>query len=196
MNNQSVIDESFTGEYTEKSETGYITINYENGKKNGVTKFTDYTGIVLSEINYQNDVMDGILKQYYPSGKILSVMNYNQGILDGVFESFFENGIKQFESCYKNGEFEGKFVMYDEFGDKISESMYKNGQKHGKSISYYPKSQGGGIFEVTEFENGLLVNEKVNLYPSGEIMSITPYKSGKAQQYTKTYTKQGKEIKI
>ncbi len=67
--------------------------------------------------------------------------------------------------------------------------------KSGKNLLYYPKSQGGGIYELSFFENGLLSGDKVTFYSSGEVMSITPYTEGKAQGYTKTYDKSGAELR-
>ena len=53
-----------------------------------------------------------------------------------------------------------------------------------------------GIYELSFYVDDLLSGDKVTFYPTGEVLSVTPYNKGKAQQYTKNYTKDGKELKI
>lgn len=188
------IGENFSGEVVQEIDNGKVVMNFLNGKKEGVTKFISSTGIVLSEINYGGDEINGDVKQYYPSGNILSIMEYSNGKPHGSFSSFFENGMKQVSSQYQMGEIHGNFKAFDEFGDPLIECVYLKGQKHGKNLLYYPKSQGGGIYELSFFENGLLNGDKVTFYQTGEVMSVTPYCAGKAQVYTKNYSKAGTEI--
>ncbi len=187
--------EKFTGEYIEETKEGRVYINFVDGVKNGITKFTDTSGTVLSEIEYKNDIIDGKIKQYYPTGNLLSSTSYVNGVPNGDFLTFYENGMKQVEATYLDGKFEGLFITYDEFGDKISECSYKNGLKHGKNIVYYSKANGGGISEISYYENGLLEKDKTELYPTGEILSITPYIHGKAQKYPELFKKDGTIMK-
>lgn len=188
------IDDNFSGEFIQEVASGKVIINFVNGQKDGKTTFVSPENIILSEINYKNDVIDGVVKQYYPNGKILSVIEYKKGKQDGRFTTYFENGIEQIQTEYKNGLQHGHFKAFDEFGDVILECDYLDGVKTGKNLVYYPKAQGGGIYELSFFENGLLSGDKVSFYSSGEVMSITPYVEGKAQGYTKNYDKSGSEI--
>ncbi|MDR1034636.1 MAG: toxin-antitoxin system YwqK family antitoxin [Holosporales bacterium] len=188
--------ENFTGELTQDTNNGRIVIRYVSGKKQGTTKFIDkFTGLVLSEIEYRDDVIDGKIKQFYQSGAILSVVTYKGGILDGPFVSYYENGMKQMESFYVNGKQDGTTITYDEFGDTVAESHYRQGMKHGQNTVYYPKSLGGGVFELSSFENGKLTGNRVTFYDTGEPMSVTPYIAGRAQQYPKNYSKNGEELR-
>jgi antitoxin component YwqK of YwqJK toxin-antitoxin module len=188
------INGNFTGKHIEETDSGKIYISFIDGKKSGITKFVNKDGVILSEIEYKNDIIDGHVKQYYISGNIMAIISYKNGTQDGKFTTFYENGLIQFEANYVKGEFDGTFVTYDEFGDKISELSYKNGKKHGKSVTYYPKSNGGGPSEISTYENGLLHGDRISLYPTGEFLSVTPYIEGKAQEYTKTYNKNGNVI--
>ncbi|MDR1475879.1 MAG: hypothetical protein LBI20_00980 [Holosporales bacterium] len=188
--------DKLNGEFKYDTESGWVAIQYVEGLKHGVTRFFDKSsGLVLSEITYFNDVIDGEVKQYYPNGAILSIITYKTGIQNGPFISYYENGMKQLESYYVNGKQDGVVITYDEFGDKITESPYHNGVKHGKNIVYYPKIYGGGIFELSYYESGNLRGDKVTFYDTGEVMTITPYICGKAQQYTKNYAKNGEELR-
>ncbi|MDR1233856.1 MAG: toxin-antitoxin system YwqK family antitoxin [Holosporales bacterium] len=185
---------NFSGEFAQELDTGKVIINYVLGKKNGVTKFLDRHGIVLSEINYKDDLIDGDVKQYYQSGNILSIITYRAGIQHGPFISYYENGMKQMESFYSNGKSEGEIVVFDVFGDIMSETQYHGGLKNGASILNYPKSQGGKVFETSRYEDGNLVGDKIQYYNTGEVMSITPYIKGKAQAYPRNFDKNGNEI--
>ena len=187
--------ENFTGEFVQEVDNGKVILSFKDGKKDGVTKFIDKNGITLSEINYKNDLIHGEIRQYYPNGTLLSIINYEYGIQNGSFTSFYESGMKQLETSYKDGKTDGLFSVYDEFGDKINECLYKDGQKHGKNIIYYPRAQGGTVYEVSYYENGLLTNDKMTFYSNGEIMSTTPYIKGKAQAYSKNFTLSGSETK-
>ncbi|GHT89606.1 hypothetical protein FACS1894113_5050 [Alphaproteobacteria bacterium] len=191
-----MISEDYTGELVQDVESGKVVIPFVNGKKHGLSKFICSEGIVLAEIPYVDDDIHGEMKQYYANGSILSIMEYVRGVLCGRFISFFENGMKRLETSYKDGEFDGKFAAFDEFGDKVSEVSYQRGKKVGNSVLFYPKSLGGGEFELSNYnDNGLLNGNVVTLYQSGKIMSVTPYINGRAQEYTKTYSENGAEIK-
>ena len=190
------LDENLSGEFIEDTGDGRIVVNFLNGKKEGLTRYISASGIVLSEIEFKNDVIDGAVKQFYPSGELLTVMTYVDGKLNGPFTSFYTNGMKQMITNYQNGVMHGKFETFDEFGDIVTECIYDSGKKQGKNVVYYPKSQGGGVYELSFYVDDLLSGDKVTFYPTGEVLSVTPYNKGKAQQYTKNYTKDGKELKI
>jgi antitoxin component YwqK of YwqJK toxin-antitoxin module len=193
--NELIANEPFTREVSNETGDGTIIIKFVNGKKEGITKFVNKNGTVLSEIGYKNDIIEGVVKQYYPaSGALLCSMEYSGGKQNGYFKTYYESGGRQVEAMYKNGERNGAYILYDEFGDKAIECIYKDGLKEGKSITYYPKSSGGGIFEYTEYKNGLIEGNKVALYQTGEVLSVTPYVKGNPQEYTKTYGRKGEPM--
>jgi antitoxin component YwqK of YwqJK toxin-antitoxin module len=183
--------ENFSGEFVQEIDNGKIVINFENGKKEGISKLINKDGTVVSEIGYKNDEMNGEMRQYYPTGRLLSVWYYENDSQTGPFFSYYESGIKQLETNYKDGQINGKFVVFDEFGDRINECIYKDGKKHGKSLSYYSKTQGGGVYELSYYVDGVIDGDKVTFYPTGEVMSVTPYIKGKAQEYPKNYSPSG-----
>jgi antitoxin component YwqK of YwqJK toxin-antitoxin module len=189
------MENNFSGELIQDTDNGKIIINFLDGKKDGITKFISLNGITLSEVLYKNDEIHGELKQYYPNGKMLSIITYENGKQNGSFLSFFENGVKQVQSNYKDGKLDGKFRAFYEFGDIILECEYVNGIKHGKNLLYYSKTYGGGIYEISFYDEGLLNGDKVTFYDTGEVMSLTIYKDGKAQTYPKNYAKTGEELK-
>lgn len=188
------ISDNFSGEFIQDVAGGKVVISFVNGKKEGLTTFVSSDNIVLSEINYKDDLIHGKVKQYYPNGSILSISEYENGKQNGPFVSYFENGMEQIRSEYKDNLQDGHFTAFDEFGDVVLECDYIDGLKTGKNLLYYPKSQGGGVYEVSFYEKGLLSGDKITFYASGEVMSVTSYAEGKARSYTKNYDKSGNEI--
>ena len=190
----NIVDENFTGEYIEENENGKAVVNFINGKKEGITRFFNNNGDLLTEIEYKNDQICGKVKQYYDNGALLSVIEYIDNIPNGKIITYYESGIKQFEACYKNGVFHGIAISYDSFGDKIIEHTYKNGIKEGLYTIYYPKSNGNGICEQYLYENNVITGDRKTYYPTGELLSITPYKNGRPQKYTKMFNQKGNEV--
>jgi antitoxin component YwqK of YwqJK toxin-antitoxin module len=186
--------EDFSGEIVNETLSGKVILKYENGKKNGWTKFVSPENVVQTEIPYIRDEIHGQLKQYYENGKLMAIITYEKNEQTGPMMTFFENGVKQLDTFYTKGKINGKYKTYDEFGDLLNEVTYVNGAKHGQNVVYYPKSHGGGICELSFYENGVLQGDKVTFYNSGEIMTTTPYINGKAQAYPKNFTKIGEEI--
>ncbi len=139
--------------------------------------------------------MSEILRQYYDNGNIRSEIEYQNNVPHGMFLAFHENGMLQLQTTYKHGKINGNYKVFDEFGDVVVEANYKDNLRDGKYIVRYPRSQGGSIYDLSFYENGLLEGDKVSFYNTGEVMSITKYKAGKPQTYPKYYDKSGNEIK-
>jgi antitoxin component YwqK of YwqJK toxin-antitoxin module len=171
MPESSVADNNFSGEYREETDSERVVICYKNGKKDGKTSVFSRNGTILFDLFFRDDVLHGPMRQFYSSGQILSITNFVKGKQTGPFLIFFENGMKQTEANYTDGKLNGFFVSFDEFGDKASEIEYSNGARNGKTILYYPKSRGGGILEVSVYEDGLLEGNKVCFHETGEIES-------------------------
>ena len=187
------VDDNFSGEIEEIAGDDKVVISYRGGKKEGKTRYISSSGKVLSEIEYKGDIIHGKVRQFYESGGILSEADYRAGKLHGNFVTYYENGVKQMEAGYVEGELQGISKTYDEFGDMLTESLYESGRRQGISKIYYPKAQGGGVYEYAEYDQGMLKNERLSFYPSGEVMSSTRYDKGRAQSYTKYYNKDGSE---
>ena len=117
------------------------------------------------------------------AGMKLSHMEYKDGQLDGTAQTFYENGIIQMRAEYKEGNLNGRYETYDEFGDKVEVCIYQKGLKHGTDTLYYPKSHGGGVYEISTYINGLLEGDKTSFDPQGHAIKTTPYKRGRAQRY-------------
>ena len=148
------VDDNFSGEIEEIAGDDKVVISYRGGKKEGKTRYISSSGKVLSEIEYKGDIIHGKVRQFYESGGILSEADYRAGKLHGNFVTYYENGVKQMEAGYVEGELQGISKTYDEFGDMLTESLYESGRRQGISKIYYPKAQGGGVYEYAEYDQG------------------------------------------
>ncbi len=180
-------DENFTGVLEEETGDGKVFIEFVDGKKEGFVKRFSKDGVLLSSMEYHDDDLNGVSIQYYATGGEMVRMYYKSGSLHGEFRAYYENGMLQVKGQYVDGKLQGKYEQFDEFGDKISECMYEQGQLNGKSLRYFPKAQGGGVYEMSFYENGYLQGERVTYNVNGEVSSVTPYIMGKAQRYTEAF---------
>lgn len=186
------IDENFSGKYIDESGDAKLVIEYVKGVKQGKTVAFSKDERIIYELSFENDVMHGDLIQYYDNGAIFTKSRYQHGKQTGQLSVFYENGMKQIESHYVDGKLHGVSISFDQFGDRIMEMEYDNGVLNGKFVTYYSKNKGGGILELSMYKKGLIYGKKMSFYESGEIMSVTPYEDGKAQEYTKMFLKNGK----
>lgn len=154
-----------------------------------------HDGIKQCEIEMLGEQKHGKMTMYHANGAISVIMNYKEDTQDGITQSYYIGGVLQSQSCYINGVIDGMRIEYDEFGDKIREMTYLCGQPHGEAIIYYPKKT-GGIARKEIYKNSVLEGEVFAYYPSGEILSITPYEGGNPQKYPVFYTKKGEIMQL
>lgn len=147
--------------YTSNTYLPKRIVNYEKGKKNGVSVEIDKTGSITKKSEYKNDVLDGQTSEWYRGGRLSKLNTYKNGQLDGQQILCYEKGANLEVSNYKNGKRDGLSTWYYESGQKKMTIEYKNGQFEGKQESFYA---------------------------DGSLKSEANYKNGKLQGKVKTYT--------
>ena len=173
---------------------GRLVVTYKDGKKNGETIIYDENNKISHRMLYQNDQLHGQATTYFEDETPETTMVYKNNVLEGLMVGYYPSGVKRLEGTYVKGKLEGDFIFYDEFGDMCQKTTYKNGLQHGTSITYFPKSQGGGVCQVSHYEKGLLVQNQDMFYATGELLQRTPYQKGKATAYPAILNKDGKPI--
>lgn len=180
------------GVYEIRFEEGKILVTYKESVKEGEMLVYDSKGTLLQRLFYKNDFLNGQTINYFSDGKTPEVITtFKENILEGPMTSYYSNGVKRSEALYKKGKLEGDFLFYDEFGDLSQKTVYRNGLKDGISKAYFPKSQGGGVCQVSQYEKDLLKGNQDLFYPTGELLQRTPYDQGKALNYPTALTKEG-----
>tara|TARA_R110000824_G_scaffold267856_2_gene456647 strand:- start:2341 stop:2796 length:456 start_codon:yes stop_codon:yes gene_type:complete len=86
-------------QHIKQSETAYI-----DGKRDGLSKFWDENGQLLSQAEYWNDNLDGLLRQWYDNGQLKTELNYKGGDLVGVVRTWNKDGSGDLEytASYKD----------------------------------------------------------------------------------------------
>jgi antitoxin component YwqK of YwqJK toxin-antitoxin module len=182
------------GEYEIRSKSNVFFVFYNEGKKNGKTRIYDTEKNLQKTVTYKNDVMEGEIEVFHENGCLIQKMMYKNGKKEGPFVSYNNNGVKLFEAHYKNDLLEGPFIAYDSFGDISTTCTYVKGKKEGASVTYFAKSQGGGICQVDEYKDDLLENTQKLFHPTGELLQTTPYSKGRALTYPVSYARSGEPM--
>ena len=94
---------------------------YQNGIRNGWTKYIDANGNITSEGTYVNNKMEGEFRAYYPDGKIMMKAYYKNGLLEGITSQYFPNGKVQKETKYERN----KIIFMREY-DKSGNLLYED----------------------------------------------------------------------
>lgn len=106
--------------YNDKSKT---QTQYQNGIRNGWTKYIDANGNITSEGTYVNNKMEGEFRAYYPDGKIMMKAFYKSGLLDDMAYFYFPNGKVQKETKYERNKI--LFIReYDKNGNLLYEDKF------------------------------------------------------------------------
>lgn len=187
-----------------------VSINYKNGKKNGI-KTTYRQGEVIEE-NFFNDVKEGFSHYYHANGKIRISINFLNGLeqgssveydTSGNIISFFKykNGILVDRECINRSDSKGyKQGKWKYFYDNLvvkEEGNYKNDKKNGYFKSY---DKDGNLLSVKKYINDIEQTEapevadikvKTDYYPNGTVKTVGLYKNDVPEGVRTEYNEQG-----
>lgn len=161
--------------------SGHIEeINYENGKRNGVSRTYDKNGNLVMEWEFKNDLrhgwnksyyangqlkmerlfqndrLNGISKHYSPKGQLEEEINYKSitpegPVRDGPYKRYYINGTLQFDVNYKNDILDGPYKEYHPNGKLKVEGVYENGVPNGLFKFYHLN---GKLKKEIKYKNG------------------------------------------
>jgi uncharacterized protein len=158
---------------------------YSNGKLETVGSYTgngtpdgfwtDYfrNGNVSSEYSYENGVSNGEMKLYTLNGFLYAIFKFNKGKLEEITTFMPDNSIRK-KTTINEGVFEVE--LYEENGLKFLSALYNDeGKSEGISTYYYPS---GSILSTTPFKKGKIDGLKTTYFHNGNVESIKNYKNG------------------
>lgn len=159
------------------------TINYRNGKKEGISKEFDQNGEIITLLEYNNDFLisrerinrrdeqglrQGTWKEFYPSGAIKSERTYKNDQLHGYYKEYDEKGNLILTMLYENGAIVNSRVednseievvnRYDQSGMLIYSGTYRNNLPVGIHREY---KDGKIVNSKIYNDNGILVSEGI-----------------------------------
>ena len=148
---------------------------YRQGKNNGLWKFYNRYGKLISEYNYIDGELEGNAVDYFPSGEKKYVATYKDNVLNGYFQEFYRNGQVKQEGWFQDGEREQQWLTYFLDGTIESDSYYLRGSYRGP---YYSYAQDGKLYAVSKYEGSILADiehydRKGNSITSKTIMNHT-----------------------
>jgi antitoxin component YwqK of YwqJK toxin-antitoxin module len=182
------------------------TVEFADGKMNGVWTIADKDNIKISEIQLVAGKRNGRAVWYHPTGNILWQSEYQDGLLSGNFIEKDATGKMTRQIQYLNGQKGEKKTEYHANKKPKQEYQYLTSAqtvvtlddwntsslatydsaatdhskaeiiKHGSSISYY---ENGSVQSQTSFKNGLQDGEFVSWYPNKQKEITGHYSHGR-----------------
>mgnify|MGYP000952042087 CR=1 FL=1 len=142
------------------------TVNYFEGKKNGLTNYFDTLGKLVTSETYTNDLIDGNRINFYKSGKVKNIIPFTKGKQNGTAYEYSEDSIITTIIVYKMGILQSyeKMNQKDNEGKKqgIWKEFYndltikKEAKYNDDSLDGYVKEfdKKGNLTSTKKFNNG------------------------------------------
>ncbi len=124
LNKNNGVVEEYYADGTIKSE-----ITLKNGLRNGLTKYYNEKGRLLSTAEYLNDNREGWVINYNTeNGKIANKAFYKKDIQEGQVFQYYNEGMLFRESTYVKGRVDGVIKTYWPDGKIKAENIFKMGK--------------------------------------------------------------------
>lgn len=159
------------------------SVNYDNGKKNGIAKEYFRDGIVKSQRNFCNDKLHGLLQNFNSKGEILSEFLYlfdkkvaqRQYYIspDSVYEKFVSYQIKNDTNFYEEGQlvFNLKLSRYDTLKSFFYQLIHEKANSDIITFEFINRYQWDlNLYQTVD------LNEFIN---PRKLMKVTPFESTK-----------------
>jgi len=193
------------------SSTLILTINYANGKKNGL-KTTYRPGETMTEI-YADDVKQGNTTYFYPDGKVKLIIPFIDGLEQGIAKEYAPDGTVITYMEYKkgflvsrerinrkdrNGMRQGRWKIFFPSGLVQLDGVYRDDKKNGYFKEY---DENGQLLSVKKYVNDVEEKEapelaslsiKTDYYPSGKVKTVASYNGDVPQGVRREFDESGK----
>lgn len=131
--------------------------NYKKGKEDGVWKYYNRYGKLISEYHYVDGLLQGQATDYFPSGEKKFLMQYKDNELHGYFQEFYRHGSVKQEGWFQQGNREQQWLIYYPDGTLETDNYYILNALAGKSFNY---AFDGKLFSVLTYENNNTIDIK------------------------------------
>ena len=130
--------------YKDKPFTG-VSVQYFNPKQLSVS------------IQYVNGKKEGLYQKWYPNGQLGFESNYVNGRQEGLTKSWWKNKVLRSESNFKNGIANGEQLQWYKSGAKFKRINVINGKEEGIQQAW---RENGKIYNNYEAKNGRIFGLK------------------------------------
>lgn len=192
------------------------SLNYKDGKLDGLKALWTEEGELLEEAWYVNGQLNGRFLEKAPDGREI-IFQYKNNRKEGLHEIYYPNNqffgrVKGFEVNYINDLPEGEAIEYNEAGAKLAITHFKAGKKigpatiftdkgkiaatfefkddkrNGPSKEYFPN---GKLFREVEYINDQKTGEERSYFDNGKLAAIAHYKNGEKHGLYQEWNKEG-----
>ena len=160
------------------NESGIIKeeVNFNNGKRQGLTTYFSSTGKESAKIIYKDDLpWDGEWTTWYQNGSKKETGIYAQGQKQSPWTAWYENGQKKYVIHYVNSIKHGLYTEWTKDGRLHKDINFDNGIPITEYLVDY---QGDGYTEINR-RNGELSGSWIKWYANGKKSEEGVYKYGK-----------------
>lgn len=154
--------------YFPKTEKIKQSIEYRNGKKNGLYQEFYQNGMLKQKVFFIDDQAEDTTFTYYPNGKLEEFQIFSKGQKEGCWKKFNKEGMMYSAINFKNDRFDGESSTYTYRTGRLKERYhFKNGVKDGKQETFY---NNGRLESVTYFSDGLPCLGTEEWYENGNVV--------------------------
>jgi antitoxin component YwqK of YwqJK toxin-antitoxin module len=160
---------------------GIKTVYFKDSKK------------IFQTVEYKNGKKNGLLKEYYKNGHLKAVQHFTNDTLTDTSLFYHENGkLSNVQLMVKNKK-QGCWKKYNKDGNLYSEINFKDGVLDGESVIYTYKS--GRVLKRINYKEGSKHGKQETFYNSGKPESISYYNYDNPCLGTEEWDESGKKIK-
>lgn len=176
----------------EDSATYYRLVNYKDDNFEGIERFYEVNGKLLSEVEfvngkanikiyYDNGILrnetpltngqaNGVVRTFHENGQLSSEKIFTNGLANGISKTYYKNGKISFENTLLNNKLNGTSKFFNEQGQLASETFFENNVGTGTTKFY---DENGNMYSMQyKDEKGNSVNKTFNK-KNGNIQSLT-----------------------
>lgn len=148
-----------------ESQTVFLMINYENGRKNG--DYFERSGDTLYFTNYNNDKLHGNYKAFIDTTSA------------GHEYRISDNLIPIISGTYKFDKKDGEWNFYDSIGRVTKSGFYKNGNEYSQFKYYTYTTTNSYVVDYVNYSSGKLNGPYYKLNSGGDTLMAGSYNYGK-----------------
>ncbi len=139
-------------------------VQYENGKRNGITKtiFTEF----ISEVPWVNDTPHGTARYVFRNGQLKKEVIFENGKIMNNIITYREDGSIEATETYSNGKRNGKTITYWPNSNIRAEVIYKDDMMNEYALHY---NVDGVKVSKLSYKDGVVDGEYLEFFPDGTI---------------------------
>lgn len=166
------------GKWTFWDKNGVLreVVQFNEGRREGLTKYFSITGKESAKIQYENDKpWSGEWVNWYHDGSLKESGLYQNGVREGSWKGWYENGQKKYVLQYQDNLKHGLYTAWSPSGRLTKDIEYNK----GVSVSEYLVEYEGESYTEINRRNGELSGSWIKWYSNGKKHEEGVYKYGK-----------------